>query len=347
MSTTQPDRCPECASPSLARDDRRGETVCRACGLVLEERRIDPGPEWRAFDSEQRGRRERTGLPATVLLHDKGLSTEMGWPGGKDGQGRRVPARNRAMLYRLAKWQRRARTRTGADRSLVVALAEMDRVASRMGLPRNVREVAAVVYRRAAEKHLGRGRSIEGLSAASLYAACRQLGVPRTLDEVSEASRVPRRVVGRTHRLLSRELALRLPPTSPLEYVPRFASTLGLAAKTEALAGRVVRQATQQGLTNGKSPTGTAAAALYVASILAGEPRSQDAVAEAAGVTEVTIRNRYQELAAALSVEDLVPESGAGHTPLMARLRELPRADGMPRPAQHDAHRGREAEAAA
>lgn len=326
-------RCPECASVQLRRDERRGEVVCADCGLVLEDRLIDPGPEWRAFDSEQRDRRARTGAPATVLLHDKGLSTEIGWPGGKDGQGRRVPARNRAMLFRIQRWQRRARARSGADRSLMVALAELDRVASRAGLPRNVRETAAVIYRRAADKHLSRGRSIEGVASASLYAACRQLGVPRTLDEISEASRVPRKVVGRTHRLLHRELGLRLPPTNPLEYVPRFASHLELSAGTQALAVRIVQLAIRHGLANGKSPMGTAAAALYIASILSGQPRSQDQVAQAAGVTEVTIRNRYHTLAEALPVEELLPASGAAKgATVSSQLKVLPRADGMPRP---------------
>ena len=147
--------------------------VCETCGLVLDDAFIDQGPEWRAFDSEQREKRARTGAPMSMLIHDKGLSTMIGWK-NKDSYGKSIPTRNRAQLYRLRKWQRRIRVSNATERNLAFALSELDRMASGMGLPRNVRETAAMVYRRAVTKNLIRGRSIEGVVAASLYAACRQ-----------------------------------------------------------------------------------------------------------------------------------------------------------------------------
>ncbi|MDO9324275.1 MAG: transcription initiation factor IIB, partial [Methanoregula sp.] len=155
----------------------------------------------------------------------------------------------------------------------------------------------------AVDKNLIRGRSIEGVAAAALYAACRQCSVPRTLDEIAEVSRVSRKEIGRTFRFISRELSLKLLPTSPTDYVPRFCSGLTLKGEVQSRTIEILRLATEHELTSGKGPTGVAAAAIYIASILGGERRTQREVAEVAGVTEVTIRNRYKELAEKLNIE--------------------------------------------
>ncbi len=189
------------------------------------------------------------------------------------------------------------------ERNLAFALSELDRMASALGLPRNIRETSAVVYRKAVSKNLIRGRSIEGVAAAALYAACRQNGVPRTLDEIAEVSRVSRKEIGRTYRFISRELGLKLMPTSPIDYVPRFCSGLSLKGEVQSKAVEILRQAAEKELTSGRGPTGVAAAAIYISSILCGERRTQREVANVAGVTEVTIRNRYKELAEELDIE--------------------------------------------
>ena len=166
-------QCPECGGTHLIKDYSRAELVCEECGLVIDEDFIDHGPEWRAFDSDQREKRSRVGAPMTYTIHDKGLSTMIGWK-NRDSYGKSIPTRNRAQLYRLRKWQRRIRISDATERNLAFALSELDRMASGMGLPRNVRETAAMIYRKAVLKNLIRGRSIEGVSAAALYAACRQ-----------------------------------------------------------------------------------------------------------------------------------------------------------------------------
>jgi transcription initiation factor TFIIB len=288
-------QCPECGSTRLINDHERGEVVCGNCGLVIDDNLVDMGPEWRAFDHEQRDKRTRVGAPITYTIHDKGLSTMIDWR-NKDIYGRDIPARNRAQWYRLRKWQRKIRISGATERNLAFALSELDRDSSRLGLPRSVRESASVVYRNAVENKLIRGRSIEGVVAASLYAACRRCQVPRTLDEIAEVSRVSKKEVGRTYRFLTRELHIRLPPTSPIDYVPRFASELNLSGLVQSKAIEIINQAMENGLTSGRGPTGVAAAALYIASVLLGERKTQRDVADIAGVTEVTIRNRYKEL---------------------------------------------------
>ena len=180
-----PTRCSNCGSTHLTRDYEKGELVCDECGLVLEEGMIDQGPEWRAFDAEQGEKRTRTGAPTTLTIHDKGLSTEIGWK-NRNPYGKSIPTRNRAQLYRLRKWQRRIRVSNATERNLAFALAELDRLASSMALPRNVRETAAMIYRKAVSRNLIRGRSIEGVVAASLYGSCRQCNVPRDLGRDRE-----------------------------------------------------------------------------------------------------------------------------------------------------------------
>jgi transcription initiation factor TFIIB len=153
------------------------------------------------------------------------------------------------------------------------------------------------------ERNLIRGRSIEGVAAAVLYGVCRQCNVPRTLDEIGEVSRVSRKEIGRTYRFISRELGLKLIPTSPLDYVPRFCSALNLHGEVQSKTVEILRQASEKELTDGRGPTGMAAAAIYIASILCGDRRTQSKIANVAGVTEVTIRNRYHELAEGLDIE--------------------------------------------
>jgi len=296
------DQCPECGSSHLSKDYSRAELVCGSCGLVLDEDIIDHGPEWRAFDSEQREKRARTGAPMTYTIHDKGLSTMIGWK-NRDSYGKAIPTRNRAQIYRLRKWERRIRISNATERTLAIALSELDRMASSLGLPRTVRETAAMIYRKAALKKLVRGRSIEGVATAALYAACRQCHVPRTLDEISNIAHISRKEIGRTYRYVSRELRLKLLPTSPEDYISRFCSELKLSGDVRAKTVEILREAAHRELTSGRGPTGMAAASLYIASVICGERRTQREVADVAGVTEVTIRNRYKELTKKLDMD--------------------------------------------
>ena len=293
--------CPECDSAHIVRDYKRGEVTCRNCGLVVDDQVIDQGPEWRAFDSEQNERRARGGAPMTVMVHDKGLSTDIGW-GSRDIYGNNVPTKNRSQVYRMRKWQNRTRASNSADRNLAQALNELNRLASKIGLHRQVREEAAMLYRRAVQDNLVRGRSVEGVAAAALYGACRRCEVPRTLSEITQASRASKKEVGRTYRYISRELKLNLQPASPAVYIIRFCRELELPGYVESAAINILNQAIEAELTSGRGPTGVAAAAIYIASVVYDQRKTQKTIADTVGVTEVTIRNRYKELAKNLDI---------------------------------------------
>jgi transcription initiation factor TFIIB len=294
--------CPECGG-TLVSDAEHGETVCEECGLVVEEDEIDPGPEWRAFDSKEKDEKSRVGAPTTQMMHDKGLSTNIGWQ-DKDAYGNALSSRQREKMQRLRTWNERFRTRDSKERNLKQALGEIDRMASALGLPENVRETASVVYRRALDEDLLPGRSIEGVSTAALYAAARQAGTPRSLDEIAAVSRVEKDEIARTYRYVVRELNLEIQPADPESYVPRFASDLDLSEEVERRARQLLQNAKEQGVHSGKSPVGLAAAAVYAASLLTNEKVTQSEVSEVANISEVTIRNRYHEL---LEAEEGVP----------------------------------------
>ena len=288
------DVCPEC-SGNLVSDAEHGETVCTECGLVVEENEIDPGPEWRAFDSHERDQKSRVGAPTTNMMHDKGLSTNIGWQ-DRDAYGNALSSRQRQKMQRLRTWNERFRTRDSKERNLKQALGEIDRMASALGLPENVRETASVIYRRALEDDLLPGRSIEGVASAALYAAARQAGTPRSLDELERVSRVDRMELTRTYRYIIRELQLEVKPADPESYVPRFASELDLSDEVERRARELLDHAREEGVISGKSPVGLAAAAIYAAALLSNEKVTQSQVGDVADVSEVTIRNRYHEL---------------------------------------------------
>lgn len=292
------EKCEECGG-RITLDEKRGEVVCSSCGLVNEVV-ITCDQEWRAFDQEQKDSRSRVGPPSSIMVHDKGLPTEISWQ-NKDSSGKRIV--NPSQVYRMRKWQKRIRANNATERNLAYALAELHRLSSSLSLPKPVQETAAMIYRKAVKANLIRGRSIEGVSAAALYAACRQCNVPRTLDEIANGTSVNRKEIGRTFRFISRKLSLKLVPTNPLEYVPRFCSELKQSMEVQLMAIDILKRAAEKDLISGRGPTGVAAAAIYIASILSGERRTQREVALCAGCTEVTIRNRYSSLIKNLNID--------------------------------------------
>ena len=288
-------QCPECGSTRLMRDYECAEIVCMDCGFVVAAKLADRGPEWRAFDDEQRAKRARVGAPLTFTIHDKGLSTMIDWH-DRDIYGKRLSPGQKAQIYRLRKWQRRIRVSDATERNLAFALSEISKIANSLSLPKNILETASVIYRKAVKERLIRGRSIQGVTAAAIYVACRQCGLARTLDEIAQASNINKKEVGRSYRFLVKELDYFIPPLKPSQYVTKFSNQLTMQGKVEEIAHKILATAKELKLTSGRGPTGIAAAASYIASVLTGERKTQREIAEIAQVTEVTIRNRYKEL---------------------------------------------------
>ncbi|KPV45971.1 MULTISPECIES: transcription initiation factor IIB [Acidiplasma] len=294
--------CPECGSHHLVKDYERGELTCYDCGMVIEDSIIDQGPEWRSFDSDQDEKRSRTGSPSSFMSHDKGLATEISWS-NKDYYGKRIPHKNRAQIYRVRKWHQRIRVSNAAERNLSMALQILNEDGTKLGIPKDIKETAALIYRKAVERNLIRGRSIESIVCASIYAACRMVNIPRTLDEISKVSYVNKKKIGKAYRHLAKELALNIKPATPYSYVSQFCNKLDLDKKVIIDSENIIRLASESGISMGKGPTGVAAAAIYIAAIKNGKSRTQKDVARVSGVTEVTIRNRYKEISRMLGFD--------------------------------------------
>jgi transcription initiation factor TFIIB len=294
-------RCPECSKEHLIYDYDLGEVVCSNCGYVICDDLADLGPEWRAFDLEQKEKRMRVGAPYTLTLHDKGLATVISWR-DKDAHGKLLAPGQKTEVYRLRRWQKKMRVFSSMERNLAIALSELLKISSSLGIPKNVVEMASHIYRKVIKGKLIRGRSIQGIAAAALYAACRVLGIARMLHEIAEATHLPKKEVARSYRFILEQLGNQIEPPSAINYVLRFTDQLGLSRRTETISRRILELAKSLRLTGGRGPTGIAAAATYMASVLTNDRRTQGEIANLANVTEVTIRNRYKELLQVLNI---------------------------------------------
>ena len=284
-------KCPACGVKKILTDQNTGELFCGKCGLVISDKITDTSAEWRSFQKEGGADPTRTGAPTSLTMHDRGLSTVIGAV-NKDASGKPLSTSMKSTIERLRTWDSRSQAQTSADRNLRQALNEMNKLKDKLALTDTVIEKAAYIYRKALEKKLVRGRSIQGLVAACLYAACRNTETPRTLQDIAKGMDIKKKDIARCYRLVFRELELKMPVVDPVKGVSRIASIAGLTEKTKRKAIQILNQAKDIGLVAGKDPMGIAAAALYLACISTGEIKSQKEISIASGITEVTIRNR-------------------------------------------------------
>jgi len=286
----------------MINDEDSGEIICGGCGLVIKESMVNDGPEWRAFTMREKEIRSRVGVPLSFAIHDKGLTTVIGRI-GQDAYGRSIPLNTKLQMLRLRKWQIRSRVHSSTDRNLALAMAELDRLCDKLHIPANIKEQAAVIYRKALDSDLIRGRSISAIAAASLYAGCRITQTPRTLREITHLSLIDKKDIARCYRLMLKDLGIQMPKPDAQLRVPKIAAKVGVGEKTQQTAVDIIRRAEKIRTPAGKDPMGLAAAALYIACVMNNEKRTQKVIANAAGVTEVTIRNRYKGLKDALGLE--------------------------------------------
>lgn len=296
MVTSKPDfTCLRCGKNSLLTDDVTGEQFCSKCGYVLSEKAQATGAEWRSFQKDGGSDPARTGAPSSLAIHDRGLATIIN-PFNKDASGKPLSSSMKSTIERLRTWDSRSQVHNTSDRNLREALSELNRLKDKITISPSVIEKAAYIYRKGLEKKLVRGRSISGMIAASLYAACRDAETPRTLKDVADAANVKRKDIARCYRLLYRELDLKMPVIDCVQCIARISSKLELSEKTKRYAIKILQKAQENEESAGKSPMGLAATALYLSCVQNDIHITQRDLADASGVTEVTIRNRYKGL---------------------------------------------------
>jgi len=286
--------CPRCSMKVIITDSTTGEMFCGKCGFVINERTDQYGPG-RTFSDNPNGNKSHAGDRTSLTRHDRGLSTIIN-PINKDSAGKPLSASMKSSIKRLRIWDSRSNVNSSVDRNLQHALGELLKMKEKLSLSDAIAEKAAYIYRKAMEKKLIRGRSISALIAAALYASCRESGTPRTIKEVSRSNDIKKGDLAACYRMLLRELDLKMPVVDSVQCIARIASQTGLSEKAKRYAMKILKKAEEDQMLSGKDPMGMAASSLYLASLKIGEKSSQKSIALAAGVTEVTIRNRCKGL---------------------------------------------------
>jgi len=294
VNSSNLERCPACNKSSLVLDENSGELVCNMCGIVSSENRESNEREWRSFVNDGVDK-SRVGAGTSITIHDMGLSTIIG-TANKDATGKPLSSSMKKSIDRLRTWDSRSQANSSLERNLRQALNEMSKLKDKLSLTDRVFEKAAYIYRKANEKKLVKGRSIHGVVAACVYAACRDTETPRTLDDVADGMNIKRKNVARCYRMIFRELELKMPVADPINDIARIASRTGLGERTRRKAIKLLKKARKIGMVAGKDPMGLAAAALYLSCISDGGNTTQRDISNASGVTEVTIRNRCSGL---------------------------------------------------
>ena len=276
-------------------DPETGELIRKDTGEVISDNMLSQEKEWRSYDIEEGANRARTGTPTSLAFHDMGLSTVIGKE-ATDASGNIIDTGTRMRMSRLRTWDNRSQVHSSRERSLQKALSVLSRLKDRLGLPNHVTEKAAYTYRKAQERGLVRGDTIDSVLAASIYVAARQSGVPRTLDEISEISNVKLKHTARSYRRIVTQLDIKAPIIDPSKYIMKIANKLGFNEKIKRKALELMGQAQKKNILVGKDPVSMATSILYLVNVAEGHHKTQAEIAKAAGTTEVTVRNRSKEL---------------------------------------------------
>lgn len=291
-----PFMCLICKNNHIITDSESGEVICSSCGTVISDRNQEISrPEWRFYSAEQENDRSRTGIPITLAKADMGLATLIG-KDDRDASGHLLDGAMRNRMQRLRTWDLRTRNHTASDKNLLQAFSKLDVLKDKLALSDAVVEKIAYIYRKVQHRGLVRGRTISGLIAAAIYAGCREMETPWTLKDIAAASNVKRKDIARNYRMLLFELNLKVPNADPIKCIVKVANRANLTENTKREAIAIMKDVAKKEISAGKDPMGLAATVLYLSCLRTGEETTQTQIAQASGVTEVTVRNRLKEL---------------------------------------------------
>jgi len=288
--------CLICKNNRIVTDSESGEVICSNCGTVISDRNQEISrPEWRFYSAEQENDRSRTGIPITLAKADMGLATIIG-KDDRDASGHLLDGAMRNRMQRLRTWDLRTRNHTASDKNLLQAFSKLDVLKDKLALSDAVVEKIAYIYRKVQHRGLIRGRTISGLIAAAIYAGCREMETPWTLKDIAAASNVKRKDIARNYRMLLFELNLKVPNADPIKCIVKVANRANITENTKREAIAIMKDVAKKEISAGKDPMGLAATVLYLSCLRTGEETTQTQIAQASGVTEVTVRNRLKEL---------------------------------------------------
>ena len=302
MNTIEIEKCcPECES-TLVDDVQNGERICSGCGVVVVEQMADYGPEARSSSLEEKMKLARATGQTTYSQHDLGIATEISIS-TKDYSGKSINSDVANQMNNLRKWQQRIRVSSPRERRLSNVLAKIGDTCKALNLSKNVLETSSMVYRNLDGKMDVKGKSVASITAATIFMACKQCDVVRSLNEICAGISTVKDLKAKTklaakyYRTMVMELGASSTPVVTMDkYISKIANLSKTDVRVERLALEIFEKTRNKNLADGKAPNGIAAAYLYVASILLGQNVLQRDVSSVAGVTEVTIRNRCKEI---------------------------------------------------
>src|SRR5919112_3306405 len=308
--------CPNCnvnySNSNVISDPESGEYICNNCGLVVSsEKAQEMRPEWRIFNLEQSNNnsRIRTGMPTSLARHDMGLSTIIG-RADRDYTGNRIATSIKPTIDRLRILDYRTQLYSSTDRSLKRAFAELDSLKDKLALPDSVVEKTAYIYRKAQSRGMIRGRTVSAMLAAAVYIACREMGVGKTLKDIAQGTNVKTQTLSQSYRILLTELDIKTPMLDPMRCIAKVANKMRLNERITRQGMDIMHTAIRKEASAGKNPMGLAAAILYISYLnnninnsvhnksneSNNGKRSQTSFAQAAGITDVTLRHSVKDL---------------------------------------------------
>jgi len=283
-----------CKKDNIVTDTNTGEIACSNCGSVSSEKVIDTAAEFSGFGGEKYQNNSRVGMKTSLKMADRGLSTIMESQ-DKDSSGKRLSNENRRMFYRLRMWDRNSRSAISV-KSFQKAFTMLDGISSKLALPESVVEETAYLFRKIAAKKILAGRSTASMLCAAVYMTCRLTDTPRTLQDVANAGNIKKKNLQRIYRFLMKEFELYPETYNPREFVIRVSKAVGISEKTERLSFKILSISEKKNVSASKNPMAMAAAAIHLASLMNNEKIPQLKIAEASGISAVTIRDRTKEI---------------------------------------------------
>lgn len=301
--------CPDCKEipPNLIEEFSSGDMVCQSCGVVVGTRIIDTRSEWRTFANDDHGGDDpsRVGGPQDEFVEGQQLATTVAFSESKAHKA-------------LSRTQNNA-NQDKAQKGLMQAYKEIVSLCEAINMGQNVSNAAKHIFKLVDKYKFMKGKPQEAVIAGCIFIACRQNNVPRTFREIFNLTSVSKKEVGRVFKQLQKFLQ-KLQDTegegaTGLNTVTNYENT---SVGAEDLCGRYVSQLgfkNQQKISKisrdlaekandisalaGRSPLSVAAACIYMACHLVGEPRSSMPIAKQAGVSDGTVKTAYKHLFAA------------------------------------------------
>lgn len=284
--------CNDCKNESVVYDHGTGEKICSGCGIVLglEREYVDP-----LLDTNTNLGNMNVGTPSSLAHHDKNLSTMISYS-NVDADGVAIRIDQRSAIQRMRRWNKISNNNRSYHRNLKNAFAVLIRIKDKLSLSNTIVEKSAYYYRKILDQNLIKGRSIKGFVVACVYVSCREMNVPRTIEEVADIANADKIFAGKCYRLLVRKLKIRLPSIDSSSHLARIANNAGISERTFRHAIQMMSKIKDDPVSFGKDPCAIAVAVLYGACLEKGEKTSQSRISLAGNVSVVTLRKRFLDI---------------------------------------------------